>query len=150
MGMVYTEITIRNLSDDTLARSGYIKSDDIRTETVTALADTGSMYLVITEELRLKLGLNIVGEKTANIANGQQLTAYMTDAVEIHWKNRFTVGHAMVIPGAQKILFGAIPMEAMDLMVNPVKQEVTGAHGDKEEHLVLFYEVFGGLGTAKS
>ena len=141
MGIVHTEITIKNLYDKGFARDGYIKPEDVRTQTVTAIADTGSMYLVITEELRQKLGLNIIGEKTANIANGQQLTAHITEAVEIHWKNRHTVVSAMVIPGAKKVLFGAIPMEAMDLMVNPVNQEVVGVHGDKEEHLVLFYEI---------
>ena len=61
----------------------------------------------------------------------------MTDSVKIHWKNRFTIVPAMVIPGAEKVLFGAIPLEAMDLMVNPVTQEVAGVHGDKEEHLAL-------------
>jgi hypothetical protein len=32
---------------------------------------------------------------------------------------------------------GAIVLEGMDLMVNPVTQEVVGVHGDKEEHYVL-------------
>ena len=137
MGMVHTEITLKNLYDDSLARSGHIKLEDIRTETVTAVADTGSLNLVITEELCKKLGLNYKEEKKANIANGQQVACYLTEAVEVHWKNRFTVVHAVVIPGAKKILFGAIPMEAMDLMVNPVIQEVVGVHGDKEEYTCI-------------
>ncbi|MCL2196377.1 MAG: retropepsin-like domain-containing protein [Treponema sp.] len=137
MGIVRTEITLKNLRDDNLASSGYIKSEDIRTATVTAIADTGSMYLVITEELRQKLGLEVKEEKTAHIANGQQITSQITEAVEVHWKDRETTVHAMVIPGATKILFGALPMEAMDLMVNPVTQEVVGIHGDREEHLAL-------------
>ena len=94
MGIVHSEITLRNLYDYNLAQGGLIKPEEVRTETVTAVADTGSMYLVI-------------------------------------------VVHAMIIPGAKKVLFGAIPMEAMDLMVNPVTQEVVGAHGDSEEFLAL-------------
>jgi len=137
MGIVQTEITLKNLSDNISAKNGYIRLEDIRTETVTAIADTGSLYLVITEALRQKLGLEIKGERTAHIANGQQITCQITDPVEVHWKNRETVVHAMVIPGAKKILFGAIPMEAMDLMVNPVAQEVVGVHGDKEEFFAL-------------
>jgi len=137
MGIVHTEITLRNLSDYISSQNGFIKPEDIRTTTVTAIADTGSMYLVITEDLRQKLGLGIKEEKTALIANGQKITSHLTDAVEVYWKNRFTVVHAMVIPGAQRILFGAIPMEAMDLMVNPVTQEVVGAHGEHEEHMIL-------------
>jgi len=137
MGMVYTEITLKNLSDIALASRGYVKPEEVRIETVTAVADTGSMYLVITEELRQKLGLDIVKERTVNIANGQQIIGYITDAVEVRWKNRFTTVQALVIPGAQEVLFGVIPMGAMDLMVNPVTQEVVGVHGDKEEFYVL-------------
>jgi len=137
MGIVRTEITLKNLKDSNLASSGYIKPEDIRTETVTAVADTGSMYLVITEELRQKLGLEVMEEKTAHIANGQQITSQITEAVEVQWKNRGTTVHAMIIPGAKKVLFGALPMEAMDLMVNPVTQEVIGAHGDREEFFAL-------------
>jgi hypothetical protein len=37
----------------------------------------------------------------------------------------------MVVPGAKKILLGAIPLEGLDLMVNPVTQELVGAHGDQ-------------------
>ena len=43
----------------------------------------------------------------------------------------------MVISGAKKILFGALPMEAMDLMVNPVTQEVAGVHGDRVKFFAL-------------
>ena len=95
------------------------------------------MYLVITEELRQKLGLEIKEEKIAHIANGQRVTSQITESVEVHWKNRETAVPAMIIPGAKKVLFGALPMEAMDLMFNPVTQEVTGAHGDREEFYAL-------------
>ena len=137
MGLVNTEITLKNVEDGAIARAGLIKPEEIRTATVTAIADTGAMSLVITEEMRQKLGLGIVMEKTAIVANGQRVTGFMTDAVEVHWKNRLTILPALVIPGAEKILMGAIVMEGMDLMVNPVTQEVVGAHGDKEECLVL-------------
>jgi len=137
MGIVHTEITLKNLYDNRDAQKGHIKPEDVRTETVTAVADTGSMYLVITEELRQKLGLGIKEERTAHIANGQQVNCQITDSVEVHWKDRETAVPAMVIPGAKKILFGALPMEAMDLIVNPVTQEVVGAHGDKVEFLAL-------------
>jgi clan AA aspartic protease len=126
MGIIQTEITLKNAKDETIAPA-----------TVTAIVDTGSLNLVITEELRQKLGLGIVGEKTAHIANGQRVACKRTEAVEVQWKDRDTVVHALVIPGAEKVLLGAIPLEDMDLMVNPVSQELVGIHGDKVEYLVL-------------
>jgi len=126
MGTVHAEITLKNVKDDSIAP-----------ETVTAVVDTGAMSLVITEELRQKLGLAVIGERTAHIANGQRVTCKRTDAVEIKWKNRETVIPALVIPGAEKVLLGAIPLEDMDLMVNPVTQELVGVHGDNVEYMVL-------------
>ena len=137
MGLVQAEITLKNTSDGIKAREGLIGLQDIRTVTVTAIVDTGSINLVITEDIRQKLGLAIRGEKTAYIANGQRVRCQITDAVEVHWKDRDTVVPAMVVPGAEKILLGAIPLEGMDLMVNPVTQELTGIHGDKVEFLAL-------------
>ena len=137
MGIVQAEITLKNLYDEGKAREGHIKTEDIRTATVTAVVDTGSLNLVITEELRQKLGLEVKGEKIAHIANGQRVNCKVTDAVEVRWKNRDTIVPALVIPGAEQILLGAIPLEGMDLMVNPISQELAGIHGEEVEFLTL-------------
>ena len=83
MGMVFTEITLKNIKDEGYAQGGFIKPSEIRTAKVTAVADTGSMNLVITEKLCQELGLEIREEKTARIANGQRISCKMTDAVEV-------------------------------------------------------------------
>ena len=57
--------------------------------------------------------------------------------VDIYWKNRSSSQRAVVIPGAEDVLLGAIPLEDMDLMVNPVNQELVGIHGDIVEHIVM-------------
>ena len=55
----------------------------------------------------------------------------ITQPVDIHWKNRETSCRAMVLPNAKEVLLGAIPLEDMDLIVNPAKLELIGAHGDE-------------------
>jgi clan AA aspartic protease len=137
MGMVQAEITLKNYNDEILVHEGQKKPGDIRTATVTAVVDTGSMYMVIPEALSQKLGLIATGERTAHIANGQRVNCKAIEAVKVQWKNRNTVVPAIIIPGAEKILMGAIALEGMDLMVNPVDQEVVGVHGDREEFLVV-------------
>ena len=83
------------------------------------------------------LGLTIKGVKKALVANGERVSCQVTEAVEIRWKNRYTCIPAVVIPGAEKVLLGLIPLEDMDLIVNPVTQELVGAHGDVVECLAL-------------
>ena len=137
MGTTYAEITLKNVYDEMKAQEGLIQKQDVRSVTVRAVADTGAMSLVINKVLQQKLGLKTVNKKFARIANGQRVACDVTEPVEISWKKRQSVLPALVVPGARKILFGAIPLESMDLMVNPVTQEVVGVHGEKEEILIL-------------
>jgi len=137
MGMVQAEITLKNYGDVEDMYKKRIGEHEIRQATVTAIADTGAMYMVITEELSQKLGLRVTGEKTANIANGQQIKSKFIEAVKVQWENRDAVVPAIIIPGSEKILLGALALEAMDLMVDPVNQQMVGVHGDKIVVLAL-------------
>jgi hypothetical protein len=42
----------------------------------------------------------------------------------------------VVLPGEKEILLGAYPLEGMDLMIHPQRQEVVGAHGDTARNVV--------------
>jgi len=137
MGTVYTEITLKNAADAAYVRAGHLKEQELRSVTVTALVDTGAMNLVITEELCQTLGLSKVDEKIVRTASGQRVACNVTEPVDIHWKNRSSSQRAVVIPGAETVLLGAIPLEDMDLMVNPVTQELAGIHGNIVESLAM-------------
>ena len=131
MGLVYEEITLKNIYDVADYEDGLIKESEIRQVTVQALVDTGASTLVINEEIREKLGLKIIGKRFATLANSKQEVCKKTDAVEIIWKDRSSTIPALVVPGNGKVLLGAIPLEDMDLIVDPSKQALVGAHGDE-------------------
>ena len=131
MGMVYAEITIKNATDAVCARRGQVQEADIRMATVEAIADTGAATLVINEELCKKLGLEVKGTREATLADGEKKVVKIVEPVEVHWKNRSMVCQPLVASNTGKILLGAIPLEDMDLMVDPVEQELTGKHGEE-------------------
>ena len=131
MGIVYAEITLKNAFGVGAYRNGYIKEPEIRQATVTAMVDTGAITLVINEKLRLELGLGVQGEHQATLANEAKETVKIAEPVEIHWKNRSMTCNPLVIPGDGQILLGAIPLEDMDLIVDPARQILTGAHGEE-------------------
>ena len=131
MGEVYTKITIKNGADLVLARNGHITEQNIRSVTVTALVDTGAMTLVMGEKLRKELGLNIVGTRIATLAGGSKTYCSVTEPVQIFWKERSSSVQAWVLPGEEDVLLGVIPLEEMDLIVDPGKRELVGAHGDE-------------------
>jgi predicted aspartyl protease len=135
MGEVTEKITLINSRDIGALRGGYIKEVKIRQVTVDAVVDTGAMSLVIGEETCKQLGLVIEEERAATLAGGLQQSCKVTEPVTIRWKERFTTSHAIVLSnqkpgGKEEILLGVIPLEDMDLIVNPVERCLAGAHGD--------------------
>jgi len=136
MGLVHAEITLKNANDVTNARYGIIKELGIRQTVVNAVVDTGAMTLIINEQLRQQLGLGIVGAKVATLANNVKETVQIAEPVDVHWKNRSMTCRPWVV-GAGRVLLGAIPLENMDLIVDPARQELVGAHGEEEVGMLL-------------
>ncbi|MDR1128151.1 MAG: clan AA aspartic protease [Treponema sp.] len=137
MGTVYADITLKNAGDEISFRRGYISEKEIRAVTVRAIVDTGAATLVINEELMRQLGLETHGLRRAALANNAKEVCKVTDPVEIQWKNRDTTCRALALPDSPDVLLGAIPLEDMDLIVNPAKQELEGAHGDEIVTMIL-------------
>jgi clan AA aspartic protease len=131
MGITLAEITIKNAADMSEVDRGGRAERDVRQITVQAVVDTGAGSLVISDEICQRLGLKIEGLRGATVAGGARIVCRRTEPVRIFWKDRDTVCTALVMPGEQNVLLGAIPLEDMDLIVNPVKQELVGAHGDE-------------------
>jgi clan AA aspartic protease len=136
MSVIYTEITLVNTWDETNVRRGLIKEADVRQTTVKALAGTGAWSLVINEALRAQLGLEITEQSEAEVAGGITEKCGVTELVTIHWKDRRTVCEAVVLPQEEDVLLGTFPLNGMDLMIDPKREEVVGAHGDKIAYMV--------------
>jgi predicted aspartyl protease len=94
------------------------------------------MSLVIGEELREELGLEVKRYRRVSYANSAGELCKVTEPVEIHWKDRETALPALVVPGVRRVLMGVIPLEDLDLVVDPNKQELVGAHGDEAVYMV--------------
>ena len=140
MGIVYEEITLKNAGDVVLARRGIMAEPEVRQATVQAMVDTGAGTLVINEELRQALGLEVQRTRQATLANETKEMVKITEPVEVHWKNRAMTCQPMVVSGCGDILLGAIPLEDMDLIVDPVRQILTGAHGDEPVSMIKYAE----------
>lgn len=58
------------------------------------------------------------------MANDQIAEYDVVGPVELHFKNRRTMCNAMVLPGDNEVLLGAIPLEDMDVLIHPQRQEL--------------------------
>ena len=131
MGLVYAEIALKNVKDAMKAEMGLIKEKNIRQVNIKALVDTGAWTLVINEEVREKLGLDILGVEPGTLANGARELYKLAGPLEVRWENRRTICEALVLPNAEDVLLGAIPLEGMDLTINPRGEKLVGVHGDE-------------------
>ncbi|MDR1148957.1 MAG: aspartyl protease family protein [Spirochaetaceae bacterium] len=136
MSVFTEEITLANAVDISNARNGLIPDAKTRRMTIKAMPDTGAWTLVINEETRQRLGLAIRETSESTLAGGKTDTYDVTEGVEIHWKNRSTILPAVVVPDAKYTLLGALPLEAMDLMVDPVHGQLVGVHGAEPLHVL--------------
>jgi len=130
MGYVYEDITLENVADVLAVQSGYIKESEVRSVVVKALVDTGTGTVVINDEICRKLGLKVRELKEATLADGSKHMYKRMEPVRIQWKDRDTFCVATMIPGADEVLLGAIPLQDMDLMVDPKNEMLVGRHGD--------------------
>jgi clan AA aspartic protease len=131
---VHTEITLKNGDDVGDAIRGRISEKDVRQITVQAIVDTGAWNMVINEETRAALGLRIVGTDTVHLADGGLSECSIVGPVEVWWKDSRFLQEALMLPASKEILLGAIPLEAMDLIIDPRQGEIVGAHGNQIIH----------------
>jgi clan AA aspartic protease len=106
MGIVMTKLVLSNPRDPSL--------EPIE---VPALADTGSVFLCIPEHVRLQLKLEIHETREVKLADGSYHSLPYVGPIIAFFKNRTGFLGALVL--GDEVLLGAIPMEEMDLVVNP-------------------------------
>jgi clan AA aspartic protease len=136
MGHVNTKLILKNFGDTQRAKKGQIREHEIRQVTVDAMVDTGATTLVINKDLFQRLGLDVMEEQEITLANDTKELCKLTEPVAIYCNNRSTVMQALVVEDASEVLLGVIPLEGMDLMVDPVNRKLIGVHGDRVVFLV--------------
>ncbi len=110
MGLVNSTILLRNARVPTLALQ------------VEALADSGTVYLCIPQDVCDRLRLEKLNDKEVTLADGSTKIVPYVGPIEIRFKNRAGFGGALVM--GNQVLLGVIAMEDMDLVVIPKTREL--------------------------
>ena len=124
MGLVYAEIELINSGDIEMVRRNYMDEADIKRMKVNMLVDTGSIYLCINENIQEQLQLPFVEKRKAQLANGHIVEYDVVGPIDLRFKNRRCTTSAIVLPGDNEPLLGAIPMEDMDVLIDPKRQQL--------------------------
>lgn len=125
MGLIFVDIELVNAGDTYMVQRQALGSEAVRRLTVKALVDTGAYKLTISERVRHELGLFTIEKEIATLADGSKIEVDIAGPVEVRFQNRRTTVDAIVIPGDEQTLLGAIPLEGMDVVIDPKAQTMT-------------------------
>jgi clan AA aspartic protease len=124
MGLVYAEIELISGDDLALHRRGFLPEGQIKRLKVNALVDSGAYMLVVNQHIKQQLDLPVLEEQTARLADESEIRVEVVGPVEIRFENRRATVDAMVFSGDAEVLLGAIPMEDMDVLIDPKQQRL--------------------------
>lgn len=112
MGLVYTDITLKNP-----------RMPELTPMRVRALADTGAVHMCIPPQIALQLGLETLDTRGVILADGTSKKLPYVGPLQVCFGDRFSFTGALV--AGDEVLLGAIAMEDMDLVVQPMMQSIT-------------------------
>ena len=124
MGLTYADIELINANDVALAQRHFIGQEEVKRIPLNILVDTGAYNLCINETIQAQLGLSFVEKRKGQLANGSIEEYDFVGPVIVKFKNRQTVCNALVLQGDNEPLLGAIPLEDMDVLIHPIRQEL--------------------------
>ena len=126
MGKTTARITLTNALDWLHATSGGDggADTDVRQVALTAYIDTGSTELCIPDEIARELELCEVARTTIVLADESTREAWYAGPLHIEILGRSMLGQALVPPEGTEPLLGVIPLESMDLVVDPERREL--------------------------
>ena len=124
MGLVHADIELINGDDWSDFRRKRIPESDVRRMTVNMNVDSGALMMAINESIRGQLGLDIIEVRQAQLADGTYIELPVVGPIEVRFANRECSVRAVVLPGSTQPLLGVIPMEDMDVLIHPARQEL--------------------------
>ena len=111
MGIIYADLRVSNFSHP-----------DLEEITVNALVDTGALDSVIPEHLAIQLRLSDLKPREVHLADGSRKLVRYAGPVKVEMMGRDCVTAAVVM--GDQVLLGAIPMQAMDMIVHPRTEQL--------------------------
>ena len=114
MGMIYAEVTLSNPRH---------RNDALAPMVVRALVDTGAVNLCIPAHIALQLELEELERREVTTADGKVTLVPYVGPVQVRFENRSCFVGAFVL--GDSVLLGSIPLNDMDLVLNPRLEQVT-------------------------
>lgn len=124
MGRFSVEVDLANFRDIGRAEDGLIQPPQVRRMRVRGVVDSGATRLVIPESVAQQLGLEISGTLKVRYADGRIAERPIARYIHLSYGGRDSVFNAVVEPGRESALIGAIVLEDLDFVVDCTAQRL--------------------------
>jgi predicted aspartyl protease len=124
MGRFSVEVELTNDKDLSRAEAGDIPQDQVRRIRTRGVVDSGATRLVIPESIALQLGLDLSGSVKVRYADGRTADRSIAQRIRLVYGGRESVFNAVVEPGRDSLLIGAIVLEDLDFVVDCISQRL--------------------------
>ena len=88
-----------------------------------ALVDTGALMSCIPEHIAIQLDLETDSMREVTVADGQRASVPCVGPIKLAFENRFCYAGTLVL--GDEVLLGVVPMEDMNLVVDPGRRRLT-------------------------
>ena len=125
MGEVRASVVLENADDRGLARRGVIQPAAIRRVEADVLVDTDAVLVLLPQDMVETLGLEQIDKAVVTLANDQNVEMPRAGPLVVTALGRTMHTDCLVGPPRCEALLGQLVLEGLDLMIDPVKRQMT-------------------------
>jgi clan AA aspartic protease len=124
VGRFHVDLELANNEDMILSKSGHLDPSKVRRAHIPAVVDTGAVSLVLPKAVVEQLGLPQAGTVKVRYADQRRAKRDKVKNVWVKLLGREEIFSAVVEPKRPDALLGAVVLEQLDLIVDPVSQKL--------------------------
>jgi clan AA aspartic protease len=124
VGRFSVEFLVANNDDRALVRRGLLPEEQVRTETISGIVDSGAAKLVLPQAVVKQLGLSLGDPIQVSYADGRRAERRVAEGVYVEILGRHGTFTAIVEPRRKSALIGAIVLEDLDLLIDCQQQQL--------------------------
>ena len=126
IGPVYADIELLNYADLVLNRHGHRADTDIRRIKRRALVNSGAWDLIINREIKEQLDLRVFEVRTVRFPDESLREVEIVGPVEVRFENHDATVTAIILPEAEEVLLGRLPLAALNVFIDRESKQLLG------------------------
>jgi hypothetical protein len=121
---IHAGIRLISGTDLALMGAGYRSKSQVRTLTVSAIADSNVSMLLIPKWVKNQLDLHLQETRCTEVFPNQWVQAEIYSYVQVEFENRQAISDVYVIPNQTEVIIGQCLMLAMDTVIDSEQERL--------------------------